>query len=122
MVRSGQPGARAWRAADGGGDIACPGPPGSQAKPQAAAAADDPPGAAEDPQSQSFWFPPAGRSLQGEHLCPGEQFAGQRDDLAPDLVLGVAVQGRFRSPVSLALRMRSSQRARRRCRSSRSAS
>jgi hypothetical protein len=30
--------------------------------------------------------------VQGEHLHPGEQFTGQGDDLAPDLVLGESVQ------------------------------
>ena len=31
--------------------------------------------------------------VQGEHLRPGEQLAGEGDDLGPDLVLGEAVQG-----------------------------
>jgi hypothetical protein len=55
---------------------------------QAAAAADDAPGAGEEPQPEPFGFPAAGGAGEGEHLRPGQQFAGQRDDLAPDLVLG----------------------------------
>jgi hypothetical protein len=67
-------------------------------------------------------FPAAALADQGEHLHPGEQLAGQCDDLSPGLVLGEALEGRLRSPVSLAFRIRSSQRARRRCRNSRPAS
>ena len=65
---------------------------GGQAQPQAAAAADEAPGDGEEPQPQPFGFPAAGGAGEGEHLHPGQQLAGQRDDLAPDLVLGVAVQ------------------------------
>jgi hypothetical protein len=46
---------------------------------------------------------------QGERLRPG-----QDGDLAPELVLCVALENRFRSPVFLALRIRSSHLARRR--------
>ena len=69
-----------------------PGPSGGDAEPQAAAAADDAPGGGEDPQPQLPGFPAAGGAGEGEHLGPGEQLAGQRDDLAPDLVLVIAVQ------------------------------
>ena len=45
---------------------------------------------------------------QGEHLHPGEQFAGQGGDLAPDLVLGVAVEEQTRSrPVTRSVRVSS---------------
>ena len=64
----------------------------------------------------------AGWLGEGEHLRPGGELAGQRDEGAPDPVLVESCRGRLRSPVSLAARMRSSARARRRCRSSRSAS
>jgi hypothetical protein len=30
--------------------------------------------------------------VQGEHLHPGQEFAGQRDEFAPDLVLGEVVE------------------------------
>jgi len=59
----------------------------------APAAAEEPCGGGEDPQPQPFGFPAAGRSVQGEHLRLGRQFAGQCHDLVPDLVLGVAVEG-----------------------------
>jgi hypothetical protein len=72
------------------------------------------------PWVEPLRFPAAGLAREGDQLGPGEQFAGQGGDLAPDLVLGEAPEGRFRSPVSLAFR--SLHRARRRCRSSRSAS
>ena len=45
---------------------------------------------------------------QGEQF--GEQFAGERDDLAADPVLAKPSTGRLRSPVSLAQRIRSSHR------------
>lgn len=43
--------------------------------------------------SSAVSVPAAGFAGQGEHRGPGEEVAGQGDDLAPDLVLGVAVQG-----------------------------
>jgi hypothetical protein len=75
-----------------------PGPVCGHAQPQAAAAADQAPGDGEDPQPQPSRFPAAGRAVKGEHLHPGQQLAGQRDDLAPDLVLGEAVQGQVAKP------------------------
>ena len=93
MVSGWSAGCEGLQAGDRGGDLAGPGPAGGEAEPQAAAAADEAPGAGEDPQPQPFGFPAAGGAVQGEHLHPGEQFAGQGDDLAPDLVLGEAVQG-----------------------------
>ena len=91
-------GCQGVQSADGGGDVAGPGPPGGQAQPQAAAAADNPPRAAEDPQAEPLWFPAAGRAGEGEHLGPGQQLAGQGDDLAPDLVLVVSVQRQVSQP------------------------
>jgi hypothetical protein len=44
-------------------------------------------------QAEPLWLPAAGPAGEGDHLGPGEQFAGQRDDLAPDLVLREALQG-----------------------------
>ena len=52
-----------------------------------------PAGDGEQPQAEPFRFPAAGRvSGQGEGLQPGDQFDGERDDGAPDLVLGEVVQ------------------------------
>jgi hypothetical protein len=50
------------------------------------------PGDGEQAQSQALGLPAAGGALQGEHLHPGHEVAGRRDDLAPDLVLGEVVQ------------------------------
>ena len=47
-----------------------------------AAAADKAPGAGEDAQPRPFGFPAGARP--GRASAPGEQFAGQGDDLAPD--------------------------------------
>jgi hypothetical protein len=57
---------------------------------------------------------PAARVVTGEreHLHPGSEFGGERDDGAPDLVLDEVVQRPVGQPVSLELRMRSSRRAR----------
>src|SRR6202044_2835490 len=41
---------------------------------------------------EAFRFPTAGVAGQGEHLGPGQQLAGQRPDLAPQLVLGEALE------------------------------
>ena len=78
--------------ADAGGDLVCPGPAGGDAEPEPSAAADDAPGGGEDPKPQFSGFPAAGGAGEGEHLGPGQQLAAQRDELAPDLVLVVAVQ------------------------------
>jgi len=56
-------------------------------------AADHAPGGREQAQPQAFGFPRAGGAVEGEHLHPGGQLAGHRDQLAPDLVLVKAVQG-----------------------------
>src|SRR5690348_7567174 len=70
------------QAGDRGGDLAGPGPACGEAQPQA-----EPPG-----------FPAAGGPGQGEQLGPSEQVAGQRDDLAPDLVLGEALERQVPQP------------------------
>ena len=72
--------------ADGGGDEVVPGPAGSQAQPQAPAAADEASGRGEQAEPQPFRFPAAGCSVEGEHGHPGEEFAGHGGDLGPDLV------------------------------------
>jgi hypothetical protein len=88
----------AWRegveTVDRSGDLGSPGPGRGDTQPQAAAAADQAPGGGEQAQPQALGFPAAGLAGEGEHLHPGQQFAGHGDDLAPDLVLGVAVQGK----------------------------
>ena len=86
------------QAGDGGGDLAGPGPSLSEAEPQAAAAADQAPGGGEQAQPEPFGFPAAGGPGQGEHLGPGQQFAGQGHDLAPDLVLGEALEREVPQP------------------------
>jgi hypothetical protein len=45
-----------------------------------------------------FGFPAAGAAGAGEQLGPGQEFAGQRDDLAPYLVLRVAVRRQVAQP------------------------
>ena len=73
-------------------DLRGPESAGSQAQPQAAAAADDAAGHGENPQPRPSGFPAAAGTGQGKHLHPGQQFARQRGELAPDLVLLIAVQ------------------------------
>jgi len=47
----------------------------------------------EQPESESFGFPPACRVLgEGEHLKPGGELDGQGDDREPDPVLVEVVQ------------------------------
>ena len=82
----------------GSGDLACPGPAFSEAEPQPAAAADDPSGDGEIRSRIRLGSPPAGGAVKGEHLHPGQQLAGQCDDLAPDLVLLKAVQRQVTQP------------------------
>lgn len=51
-------------------------------------------GDGEQPVSEAFGFPPAGFVVgEGEELHPGGQVDSERDDGAPDLVGGEAVQG-----------------------------
>jgi hypothetical protein len=50
------------------------------------------PGSGEQPQPEPFGFPGAGGAVQGEHRHPGGQLARHGHQLAPDLVLGEAVQ------------------------------
>ena len=67
-------------------------------EPQAAAAAGEAAGDGEQAQPEPFGFPAAGGPGQGEHLRPGQQLAGQGDDLAPQLVLGEALQRQVPQP------------------------
>ena len=69
-----------------------------EAEAEPAAAADDPPGDREEPQPQLSGFPAAGLAAQREHRRPGQQLAGQGDNLAPDLVLVVSVQRQVPQP------------------------
>jgi hypothetical protein len=80
------------QAGDGGCDLAGPRPSLSEAEPQAAAAAGKAPGGGEQAEPEPFRLPAAGGPGQGEHLGPGQELAGQGDDLAPELVLGVSLQ------------------------------
>ena len=86
------------QAGDRGGDLAGPGPAFGEAQPQAAAAADEASGDGEQAQPEPFRFPAAGGPGQGEHLGPGQQLAGQGDDLAPELVLREAFQRQVPQP------------------------
>jgi hypothetical protein len=92
VVWWGPAGCQGVQAGDRGGELGGPGPGRGQAQPPASAASDDAPGGGERAQPQSFGFPGAGGRLEGEHLHPGGEFAGHRDQFAPDLVLGEAVQ------------------------------
>jgi hypothetical protein len=66
-----------------GGDDRGPWPPGGE--PESAAALDDPAGGGEQPQPQPPGFPAPGGADQREQLGPGDQVAGQGDDLASRL-------------------------------------
>jgi hypothetical protein len=83
------------QAGDRGGEIPGPRPsPGqSQSQPQAAAAAGKASRGGEEPQAQPFRFSAAGLPGESEHLGPGQESAGEGDDLAPELVLGEAIEG-----------------------------
>ena len=86
------------QAGDRFGDLAGPGPAFGEAELQAAAAADEAAGGGEQAQPEPFGFPVAGLPCQGEQLGPGQQFAGQGGDLAPQLVLGEAVEREVAQP------------------------
>jgi hypothetical protein len=90
------------QAGDGSGDLAAPGPVPGDPQAQPTVAAGQAAGDGEQAQPEPFRFPAADGVGQGDHLGPGQPLAGQRDDLAPQLVLGEAFSGRFRSPVSMA--------------------
>ena len=81
-------------AGDRGGDLGGPGPSAGDLEAEATSAADKAPGWAEEAEAEPFGFPAAGGAREGEHLRPREQFAGQGDDLGPDLVLAETVQGK----------------------------
>ena len=108
---------------------ACPAPSRRQVQHRLSGADGEATGGCEQAQAKPFWFPVAGlvAGLIGgvgaaQELQPGGEVRSKGEDLAPDLVRGEPVQRRLVRPVFLALRMRSSQGARRRWRSSRSAS
>ncbi len=89
---------RCLQPAEGGGDPGCPWPPGGEAEAKPAAAADDASGGGEQAQSQPLGFPAAGAAGKGEQLGPGDQLAGQGDDVAPDLVPRIPVQRQAAQP------------------------
>ena len=93
MVRALLTGCQGLQPGDRGGDLEGPGPSAGYLQAEATPAADQAPCCAEEAEPEPFGFPAAGGAVQGEHLRPGEQLAGQGDDLGPDLVLGEAVQG-----------------------------
>ena len=82
----------------GGGDLPGPGPAFGEAEPQAPAAAGRGGRLRRRCAGTPFRLPAAGVAGECEHLRPGEQFAGQGDDLAPDLVLGEAFQRQVPQP------------------------
>jgi hypothetical protein len=86
------------QAGDRVGDPRGPGPVPGKAEPQAASAAGQAADDGEQAQPQPLRFPPAGGAGQGEHLGPGQQLAGQRDDLAPQLVLREPLQRQVPQP------------------------
>ncbi len=62
-------------------------------QPAAPAVVSDPSGDREQPEPESFGFPPAcGVVDEGEHLKPGGELDGQGDDREPDPVLVEVVQ------------------------------
>jgi hypothetical protein len=75
-----------------------PGPAFGEAEPQAATAAGQATGDGEEAQAEALGLPAAGGPGQGQHLRPCQQFAGQRDDLAPGLVLGEALERQVPQP------------------------
>ncbi len=80
-------------------------------------------GGAEDPVAEPFRFPPPCLVVgEGEELHPGDQFAGEADEGAPDPVLVEVVEWQVRQAGAFEFRIRSSARALRRCRNSRSGS
>jgi hypothetical protein len=46
-------------------------------------------------QPQPFSLPPAGWPGEGQHLHPGQEFAGHGHEFAPDLILVKALQGQI---------------------------
>ena len=97
-VPAGQPDGRACRRATAAVISAAQGQRSARRsrrrRPQRGQAAGD----GEQAQAEPLGLPAAGVAGQGEHLGPGQQLAGQRDDLAPDLVLGDALQRQVPQP------------------------
>ena len=116
-------GGEGLQAADRSGDLGGPGPGRGEAQPQAAATADQAPGGGEQAQPQPLGFPGPGGARRGRASAV-QAVSSQAMATSSHQIWFWAkpCRGRLRSPVSLAHRIRSSQRARRRWRSSRSAS
>ena len=74
------------QASDRGGYFPGPWPAFGQAEPQTSPAAGEAGGDGEQAQPEAFRFPAAGGPGEGEHLRPGDQLAGEGDDLTPGLV------------------------------------
>ena len=117
-----------WSAGRGQGpeavECACdhlgPGPVPGEAEKTAAAGGDEV-GCGEQPQQHAFGLPSAGPTGEGEHGKPGAEIERDLDGLQQIRFCAVDFSGRLRRPLSRAARMRSSVRARWRCRNSRAA-
>ena len=75
-----------------------PGPALGESEPQAAGAAGEASGDGEQAEPEPSGFPAAGGPGEGEHLGPGQELAGQGDDLAPQLGPERALQGQVAQP------------------------
>jgi len=94
--------------ADGG--LRSPGGVSGQSEPVEPGVADEAPGDREQAQPKAYGFPPPGWVIgEGQHLQPGGELDGERNDGQPEPVLGVAVQRQVGQPGVLQMRMRSSQ-------------
>ena len=105
-----------------GGDLASPGPGSGEPEPQPSPAAGHAARDGEDAQAQPFRFPAAGLAGQGSICVHAISSLAMAASSRHSWFWAKPFSGRFRSPVSLAQRIRSSHLARLRCRSSRSAS
>src|SRR6478672_1848432 len=83
-----------------GVDEVVPGPVAWESESSSSTGVDDPAGDGEDPEPEAFGFPSAGGLVlgPGQGLGPGEEVGGEGDDLDPDPVLGVAVEGQVPQP------------------------
>jgi len=83
--------------ADGG--LCSPGGVSGQSEPVEPGVADEAPGDREQAQPKAFGFPPPGWVIgEGQHLQPGGELDGERNDGQPEPVLGVAVQRQVGQP------------------------
>ena len=78
-----------------GVDEVVPGPVAWESESSSPTGVDDPAGDGEDPEPEAFGFPSADGLVlgPGQGLGPGQEVGGEGDDLDPDPVLGVAVEG-----------------------------